>query len=102
MKHNLFLWAMLISMPTYADDSEHNPLARKLKSSIQKQISDKKLEGYCDLFIELDYSNTKAVVKRVSGIGDHKVCKASKKLVHKGRAHKYTVTEKYIRLHIEN
>ncbi|MFM2589930.1 hypothetical protein [Vibrio sp. TBV020] len=101
IKHILF-FTLLMSFCVTADDAEVNPLAKKIKSNIEKQISKHEHEGYCDLFIEMSHMEAFAVVKRVTSTGDHKLCKLSKRVVRKGHRYKTNVSEKYIRLHIEN
>ncbi|MDC5855929.1 hypothetical protein [Vibrio europaeus] len=98
---NIFL-LFLLSLPAVADDAESNPLAQKLKVIIQKQISNKDLHGYCDLFIEMIHQDSVAIVKRVSSTGDYQLCKSSIKSLRIGQRFTYVVPEKYIRLHIEN
>jgi len=98
---NIFL-LFFLTLPAFADDAESNALAKKLKVIIQKQISNKGLNGYCDLFIEMTHQDSVAIVKRVSSTGDYQLCKSSKKSLRIGESFTYVVPEKYIRLHIEN
>lgn len=93
---------LLISFCSNADDAEVNQLAKKIKSKIVKQVSAYDLSGYCDLFIEMSHSESVATVKRVTSTGDYNLCKVSKRVVRKGHRYKYNLSEKYIRLHIEN
>jgi len=102
MTRNLLILSTLMSFSVYADDTEVNPLASKIKSKIDKQLSKHNLSGYCDLFIEMAHKENFAVIKRVTSTGDYQLCKASKKIVRKGHRYNYSLTEKYIRLHIEN
>ncbi|WP_394125485.1 hypothetical protein [Vibrio hepatarius] len=102
MTRNLLIFSIVMSFVVYADDTEINPLASKIKSKIDKQLSKYNLSGYCDLFIEMAHKENFAVIKRVTSTGDHKLCKASKQIVRKGHRYEYSLTEKYIRLHIEN
>jgi hypothetical protein len=50
----------------------------------------------------LSHSKNIATVKRVTGTGDYRVCKASKKAIKKGKQYKYRTPEKYLRIHIAN
>jgi len=104
MKYPIFLSILLIFplSTVNADDSERNPIAKQIKKQIIQHISNKDIKGFCDVFIELSHSKNIATVKRVTGTGDYRVCKASKKAIKKGKQYKYRTPEKYLRIHIAN
>ncbi|WP_459656959.1 hypothetical protein [Vibrio rotiferianus] len=102
MRSILLFPLLLLSNLIVADDSEFNPVAKKIKSKLQKQV-DKRFDdyqGYCDVMIELEHSNSTAKIRRVTGIGDTKICKFAKSKLKKGKKFKYRYPEKFIRLHL--
>ncbi|MGF1711040.1 hypothetical protein L4C37_10765 [Vibrio kagoshimensis] len=88
--------------PALADDSEINPIAKKIKSQIVKSLDKSTMEyqGYCDVTIEMRHFDTRAKIHRVRTSGDRKLCKFAKKSVRIGKTYKYVFPEKFIRLHI--
>ncbi len=101
MKSHLLIFLTLFSASSIAiDDAERNSIAKKLKQRVVKELSKQELEGYCDLFIEFSHDDRYAKVKKVRGTGDHKVCKAVKKIIKRGQRFKYQQPEKYIRIHV--
>ncbi|BBM64646.1 hypothetical protein VA249_12920 [Vibrio alfacsensis] len=91
-----------VSFGVYSDDSESNPLAKKIKRKLQKKV-DKEFshyQGYCDVMIEMEYKSQRAIIKKISGNGDSKVCKSVRSNLRIGKQYRYDRTEKYIRLHI--
>ncbi|MGR5279215.1 hypothetical protein ACPV5J_21235 [Vibrio rotiferianus] len=102
MRSILLFPLLLLSNLIVADDSEFNPVAKKIKSKLQKQV-DKRFDdyqGYCDVMIELEHSNSTAKIRRVTGIGDTRICKFAKSKLKKGKKFKYRYPEKFIRLHL--
>ncbi len=93
---------ILFSNPAFSDDSETNPVAKKLKKQLQSKVNKKfdGYEGYCDVMIEMEHKGTKALIKRVSGTGDQPVCRYIKRNLKVGKRYSYKFPEKYIRLHI--
>ncbi|MDK9758316.1 hypothetical protein KIV40_23740 [Vibrio sp. D173a] len=90
-----------ISVAT-ADDSETNPVAKKIKAELQKK-TDREFDGYhgyCDLVIEMEHKGKSAKIKRVKSSGDKRVCQFTKSNVKIGKRYLYKFSEKYIRLHI--
>ncbi|WP_001256479.1 hypothetical protein [Vibrio sp. RC586] len=104
--HNLatlFIIFFLCSHSAIADDAELNRVAKKIKNQIEKSIKKNKkpLEGYCDVFIDMDYSNeNQAIIKKVSTLGDHELCLVAKKAVKIGKQYSYDWPERYLRIHI--
>ncbi len=93
---------ILFNSPAFSDDSETNPVAKKIKKQLQNKV-DKKFDGYqgyCDVMIEMEHKGTKALIKRASGTGDQKVCRYVKSNIKVGKQYSYKFPEKYIRLHI--
>ncbi|MGB1322248.1 MAG: hypothetical protein ACPG5L_15060 [Vibrio gallaecicus] len=97
-----YLFLLCFSFSIYADDSQTNPLAKKIKAQVVKSMKGKSFvyNGYCDLTIEMVHSHNQAKVKRVSSSGDSHVCKDAKKGVKLGKSYRYEYPEKFIRLHI--
>lgn len=93
--------SILTSLSARSDDAETNPLAKKIKTQIERSLRNNREQGYCDLFIEMTHKGSTAIVKRVTSTGDYKLCKAVKQTVRKGQRYRYQTVEKYIRLHIE-
>ncbi len=105
MKNNYVVTLLvlgLFSSAAFADDSETNPVAKKIKKQLQSKVSNKfdDYQGYCDVMIEMEHKGTKAIIKRVSGTGDQKVCRYIKSNLKVGKRFSYKFPEKYIRLHI--
>lgn len=88
--------------PALADDSQVNPIAKKIKSQIVKKLDNSSIDykGFCDVTIEMRHSDTRAKVHRVRTSGDRKLCNFAKKTVKVGKTYKYKFPEKFIRLHI--
>jgi len=65
-----FLYLLFgISVAT-ADDSETNPVAKKIKAELQKK-ADREFDGYhgyCDLMIEMEHKGKSAKIKRVKAV----------------------------------
>ncbi len=101
MKIIYILLISIVSISTYADDSDTNPIAKKLKAKITSAIHGLSHTGYCDLFIEMAHTDSIAIVKRVTSSGDFKICKVAKAKVEKGQRFKFKQPEKYILIHIE-
>lgn len=59
------------STSVFADDSETNLLAKKIKTKLQKKVDNKfdGYQGYCDVMIEMEHKSKNAVIKRVTGSG---------------------------------
>ncbi|KQB08210.1 hypothetical protein [Vibrio metoecus] len=96
-------YLLVFSHSVSADDAELNHVAKKIKSQIEKSIKKSKapLVGYCDVFIDLDYTQqAHAVVKKVSTLGDHELCKIAKRTIKQGNKYTYDVPERYIRIQI--
>ncbi|ALR15492.1 MULTISPECIES: hypothetical protein [Vibrio] len=93
---------VLFSSPTFADDSQTNPVAKKIKNKLQRKVTKQfdDYQGYCDVMIEMEHKGSKASIKRVSGTGDRVVCRYVKSNLKIGQRFRYKVPEKYIRLHI--
>lgn len=91
-----------LSSVSYADDSETNPLARKIKTKLQKSVNKRfdEYHGYCDVMIEMEHKGKKAYITKVRGSGDSSVCKYVKSKIKIGKRYRYTIPEKYIRLHV--
>ncbi|EHI5140571.1 hypothetical protein QNE83_004063 [Vibrio alginolyticus] len=90
------------STSVFADDSDTNLLAKKIKTKLQKKVDNKfdDYQGYCDVMIEMEHKSKNAVIKRVTSSGDQKVCRYVKSNLKKGKRYRYKYPEKYIRLHI--
>lgn len=101
MKTIYILILSIVSISTYADDSDTNLIAKKLKAKISRAIYDSGDVGYCDLFIEMTHTDSIAIVKRVTSSGDFRICKVAKAKIKKGQRFKYEQPEKYILIHIE-
>lgn len=83
------------------DDSERNPIAKKLKHSVMKKVTKAHdVEGFCDLFITMKHKGKTAVVKSVRTNGNHQLCKLSKSGIKIGRKFRYDSPANLIRLHI--
>ncbi|WP_104040193.1 hypothetical protein [Vibrio hyugaensis] len=97
-----FVLLFMFSHPLTADDSDINPLAKKLKTKLQTKVDNKfdRYQGYCDVMIEMKHKGKKAAVKRVRGSGDKSVCRYIKSNLKVGKTYRYAYPEKYIRLHI--
>ncbi|MGY0616111.1 hypothetical protein [Vibrio sp. FJH11] len=97
-----FIALILLSGPAFSDDSETNPVARKIKKKLQSKVSNKfdGYQGYCDVMIEMEHKGSKASIKRVTGTGDQPVCRYVKSNLKVGKRFSYKFPEKYIRLHI--
>ncbi|HHF3031398.1 TPA: hypothetical protein ACVO3D_001465 [Vibrio diabolicus] len=93
---------LFVSASALSDDSETNPLAKKIKTKIQRKADNKfdDYQGYCDVMIEMEHKGKKAVIKRVTSSGDKKVCRYVKSNLRKGKRYRYKYPEKYIQLHI--
>lgn len=101
MKPHLLIFLTLFSASSIAiDDAKRNPIAKKIKQRVVKELSKQQLDGYCDLFIEFSHDDRYAKVKKVRGTGDHKICKVGKKAIKRGQRFKYQQPEKYIRIHV--
>ncbi|MCA0937278.1 hypothetical protein LCL85_17190 [Vibrio alginolyticus] len=105
MKNNYvvtLLALILLSQSAFSDDSESNPVAKKIKNQLQSKVSKKfdNYQGYCDVMIEMEHKGSKALIKRVSGTGDQTVCRYIKSNLKVGKRYSYKFPEKYIRLHI--
>ncbi|WP_373943253.1 hypothetical protein L0991_05175 [Vibrio chagasii] len=99
-----YLALLLCCLPllAIADDSLINPVAKKIKATVLKDLNKShiELEGYCDLMIEMKHAKGYARIKKVRTSGDSKICKEAKKHLPKRKKFKYSFPEKYIRLHI--
>ncbi len=95
----LSIFLTIFSQSTLADDADLNRVAKKIKTQIEKSI--KTLEGYCDVFVDLDYTHPKnAVVKKVSTLGDNELCFIAKKTIKVGNKYAYDWPERYIRVQV--
>ena len=84
MKPHLLIFLTLFSASSIAiDDAERNPIAKKIKQRVVKELSKQQLDGYCDLFIEFSHDDRYAKVKKVRGTGDHKICKVDNNITTK-------------------
>ncbi len=99
-----YLALLLCCLPllAIADDSLINPVAKKIKTTVLKDLnkSQIELEGYCDLMIEMKHAKGYTRIIKVRTSGDSKICKEAKKHLPKRKKFKYSFPEKYIRLHI--
>lgn len=103
MRYTVTLICFLIGLSAAkADDSDTNPIAKKIKAELQKKVSNKfdSYEGYCDLMIEMEHKGKNAKIKRINGNGDKPVCQFAKSNLKIGKRYRYKFPEKYIRLHI--
>ncbi|EMR9627352.1 hypothetical protein WKN16_003324 [Vibrio parahaemolyticus] len=103
MRYVVTLFLLLLpTASTLADDSETNPVAKKIKSTLQKKVDKQfdQYDGYCDLMIEMEHKEKVAIVKRVTGSGDTKVCRFARSNLKTGKRYRYKYPEKYIRIHI--
>ncbi len=52
---------ILLSKSAFSDDSESNPVARKIKNQLQSKVSKKfdNYQGYCDVMIEMEHKGVK-------------------------------------------
>ncbi|EGU9322592.1 hypothetical protein CGH21_21605 [Vibrio parahaemolyticus] len=103
MRYVVTLFLLLLpTASTLADDSETNPVAKKIKSTLQKKVDKQfdQYDGYCDLMIEMEHKGKVAIVKRVTGSGDTKVCRFARSNLKSGKRYRYKHPEKYIRIHI--
>ncbi|ELJ8755459.1 TPA: hypothetical protein ACGG73_001485 [Vibrio cholerae] len=99
----LSIFLTIFSQSTLADDADLNRVAKKIKTQIEKSIkkSKKPLEGYCDVFVDLDYTHPKnTVVKKVSTLGDNELCFIAKKTIKVGNKYAYDWPERYIRVQV--
>lgn len=96
------LTLILFSSSAFSDDSETNPVAKKMKKQLQSKVTKKfdGYQGYCDVMIEMEHKGSKALIKRVSGTGDQPVCRYVKSNLKVGKRYSYKFPEKYIRIHI--
>ncbi|AMG04510.1 hypothetical protein [Vibrio mimicus] len=95
--------AIVCSHSAVADDAELNRVAKKIKTQIEKSMKKSKepLNGYCDVFIDIDYSHEKkAIIKKVSTLGDHEICLVAKKTIKIGKQYAYDWPERYLRIHV--
>lgn len=97
-----FLLAICFAFPSSADDSARNPVAAKIKKQLQAKVNKQfnSYEGYCDLVIYLEHTDKYAIVKRVSGIGDQKVCTAGKTHLKVGSRYRYRQAESMLVIHL--
>ncbi|UUM31796.1 hypothetical protein [Vibrio japonicus] len=103
MKPHFIILLSIISVSVFAtDDAAHNPIAKKLKKRVVKELSKHEVAGYCDIFIELVHDKQYAKVKKVRGTGDHQVCKVGKRVIKRGERFKYKHPEKFIRVHVSS
>lgn len=92
---------LLLPVPGLADDASSNIVAAKIKKKVLKKLA--KMEhigGFCDVMLELEYSNRARVV-RVSTNGYPKLCRQIKKLIEKKKRYKFKHTERYLRIQID-
>ncbi|EOU2464208.1 hypothetical protein [Vibrio navarrensis] len=97
-----FFIAICLAFPSSADDSARNPVAAKIKKQLQTKVNKNfnSYEGYCDLVIYLEHTDKYAIVKRVSGIGDQKVCRAGKTYLKIGSRYRYRQAESMLVIHL--
>lgn len=97
-----FFIAICLAFPSFADDSARNPVAAKIKKQLQTKVNKQfhSYEGYCDLVIYLEHTEKYAIVKRVSGIGDQKICTAGKALLKIGSRYRYRSAESMLVIHL--
>lgn len=99
----LVIVILILSQATLADDAETNRVAKKIKTQIEKSMKKHKqpVNGYCDVFVDLDYTHPKhAVVKKVSTLGDHEICIIAKKIIKVGKQYRYDWPERYLRIQL--
>lgn len=91
-----------VSPATLADDSEINPVAKKLKTKIERAVNKYKqpLSGYCDYTIEMEHKGKFAYVESIRTSGDHKLCKIGKRAIKKGTRFRYKKPERFIRIQV--
>ncbi|MBD1556830.1 hypothetical protein HC752_07760 [Vibrio sp. S9_S30] len=102
MNLRILLLVSCLVTPVYADDSQTNNVAAKIKAKVEKVIRNykKPLQGYCNYMIEMEHKGKYAYIKRVSYTGDRKICKLGRRGIKKGMRFKYHVPEKLIRIHV--
>lgn len=96
---------MLTAAPSFvlaSDDAAHNPIAKKLKNKLLKELATSDLKGFCDVFVELKHTDNYAIVASVTTTGDYRLCKVGKTTIKKGLRFKYRTPEKYLRIHVAN
>ncbi|HAS6312798.1 TPA: hypothetical protein ACGUPD_002722 [Vibrio vulnificus] len=98
--------SLLLFYPSaiHADDSTRNPIALKLKKSVQKKI-DKEFvhySGYCDVVVYFNHTDKHAVVEKVNGTGDAKICRFAKQAIKVGSKFRYKAPERMIVIHISS
>ncbi|MGF1755015.1 hypothetical protein L4C33_15650 [Vibrio makurazakiensis] len=96
------LCSLLCSITINADDSQTNPVAKKIKKTVTQYVNKRTSDyiGYCDIMVEMRHTKNKAIIHKIKTSGDYKVCKLSKKSLKKGRKYSYPYPEKFIRIHI--
>ncbi len=99
-----FTYLLLLIIPAFVfatDDAERNPTAKKIKAKITSKLSKSSHQnGYCDVYLYMRHSGTKAYIKSIKTSGDYKLCKQTRKAVPLKKGFKYKQPEKIIRLHI--
>lgn len=60
------MFLLFVSTPALSDDSETNPLAKKIKTKIQRKADNKfdGYQGYCDVMIEMEHKGKKSSNKK--------------------------------------
>ncbi|HAU8298420.1 TPA: hypothetical protein I7159_13605 [Vibrio vulnificus] len=90
--------SLLLFYPSaiHADDSTRNPIALKLKKSVQKKIDKEFIHYY------FNHTDKHAVVEKVNGTGDAKICRFAKQTIKVGSKFRYKVPERMIVIHISS
>ncbi|MDN3679187.1 hypothetical protein QWZ04_02455 [Vibrio tapetis subsp. quintayensis] len=98
----MFIGLISVSTLSIADDAQINPVAKKLKTKIERAVNKykKPLSGYCDFTIEMEHKGKFTYVKSTRTSGDHKLCKLGKRSIKKGMRFRYKKPEKFIRIQV--
>ncbi|MGD8172605.1 hypothetical protein ACQEXU_13155 [Vibrio sp. TRT 21S02] len=107
MKHPTFLILILfllipVTGLANGDDATRNEVAKKLKATALKKLKNKDLNGFCDIFIEMEYGHKYGHVVKVTSTGSSLYCAKVKKFIDKRTRYKYEYPEKIIHLHISS
>lgn len=95
---------LFLTTAAYADDSQRNKIAAKLKKSAQAKVAKahSHYQGYCDLVVYLKHSEKYAIIEKVSGTGDTRICLTAKKAIKVGAKFRYQVPEKILIIHVSS
>ena len=106
--NKLSIWLGLILsitvMTAFADDTESNPTAKKIKHQLVKELKKNQfsLSGYCDVFIYMRHlTDKKAEIRKITSTGSSSKCRQIKQYIKVGKKYSYQQPEYMIRIHIE-